>query len=268
MTRLRFYLAALLLGVPLAWAGEPAKTTLKVEGMTCGGCVAAVKIQLKRTEGVTAYEVSLEKAEAEVSYDSAKTTPEQIAESVSKTGFKVSVKGKKDEGSGAKQGAVSPLDLKAFKDWFNGASGSVRVVSILSPTCPVCQSGHGVLKSVFGKTDSKDLLGFIVWLPMKAADDPVSAAVQAASFKDARIGEAWDAQRAGGALFARTLKLKGTAWDVYLLYARGVKWEGEDPPAPSFWMHQLESEDGADQTLCLNPSRLTREALALLERKG
>lgn len=218
--------------------------------------------------GVTAYEVSLEKAEADVSYDSAMTTPEQIAKSVSKTGFKASVKGKKDEGSGAKQGAFSPLDLKALKDWFNSASGSVRVVSILSPTCPVCQSGHGVLKSVFGKTDSKDLRGFIVWLPMKAADDPESAAVQAASFRDARIGEAWDAQRAGGALFARTLKLKGTAWDVYLLYARGVRWEGEEPPTPSFWMHQLESEDGADQTLCLNPSRLTREALSLLERKG
>ena len=268
MTRTWPYLAALLLSMPLAWAGEPAKATLRVEGMTCGGCVAAVKIQLKRTEGVTAYEVSLEKAEAEVSYDSAKTSPEQIAESVSKTGFSASVKGKKDEGSGAKLGAFLPLDLKALKDWFNSASGSVRVVSILSPTCPVCQSGHGVLKSVFGKTDSKELRGFIVWLPMMAADDPDSAAVQAASFRDARIGEAWDARRAGGALFARTLKLKGTAWDVYLLYARGVRWEGEDPPVPTFWMHQLESEDGADQTLCLDSSRLTREALVLLERKG
>ena len=266
--RLWSYLAALLLSVPLAWAGEPAKTTVKVEGMTCGGCVAAVKIQLKKTEGVTAYEVSLEKGEADVSYDPAKTTPEKIAGSVSKTGFKASVKGKKDEGSGTKQSAVSPLDLKAFKDWFNGASGSVRMISILSPTCPVCQSGHGVLKDVFGKTDSKDLRGFIVWLPMKAADDPASAAVQAASFRDARVGEAWDAQRAGGLLFAKTLKLKGTAWDVYLLYARGVRWEGEDPPTQSFWMHQLESEDGADEKLCLDPSRLTRQALALLERKG
>jgi copper chaperone CopZ len=36
--------------------------------MTCGGCVAAVKVQLKRTEGVSAYDVSLEKAEADVTY--------------------------------------------------------------------------------------------------------------------------------------------------------------------------------------------------------
>ena len=169
-------------------------------------------------------------------------------------------------GEPEKPSAVPTLEVKALKDWFNAASWSVRVVSILSPTCDMCRSGHQVLKSVFDKTDSRELRGFIVWLPMKAADDPVSAAGQAARFKNARMAEAWDAQREGAALFARTLKLKGPAWDVYLLYARGLTWEGEDPPAPSFWMHQLRSEDGADQTLCLNPARLTSETLALLER--
>src|SRR5207245_939372 len=68
------------------------KTTLKIEGMTCGGCVAAVKLQLGKTDGVAAYEVSLEKGEAEVTYDPAKTEPKKIAESVSKTGFTASVK--------------------------------------------------------------------------------------------------------------------------------------------------------------------------------
>ena len=89
--------AALVAVVGLASAvdvagAEPAGTTLSIQGMTCGGCAAAVKIQLKRTEGVTDYQVSLEKAEAKVTYDPAKTTPERIAESVSKTGFKASVK--------------------------------------------------------------------------------------------------------------------------------------------------------------------------------
>jgi copper chaperone len=86
------FAAAIVASASLAWAGEPAKVTLKVEGMTCGGCVAAVKVQLKKTEGVTAYEVSLEKGEAEVTYDPAKTEPKKIAASVSKTGFAASVK--------------------------------------------------------------------------------------------------------------------------------------------------------------------------------
>ena len=78
-------------------AADTAKTTLTIKGMTCGGCVAAVKLQLKRTEGVTAYEVSLRKAEAEVSYDASRTEPKGIAESVSKTGFQASVKDPKKQ---------------------------------------------------------------------------------------------------------------------------------------------------------------------------
>ncbi len=92
-------LASLALAAALsAGAAEPAaKTTLTIKGMTCGGCVAAVKLQLKRTEGVTAYEVSLEKGEAAVTYDAGRTDPEKIAESVSKTGFEASIKKEKVE---------------------------------------------------------------------------------------------------------------------------------------------------------------------------
>ena len=100
-------LAVLSVVVSLAFASlagaadSTAKTTLTIKGMTCGGCVAAVKVQLKRTVGVTAYEVSLEKAEADVTYDPGKTDPKKIAESVSKTGFTASVK----EGSGSGNGS-------------------------------------------------------------------------------------------------------------------------------------------------------------------
>lgn len=98
MTRKLFaLLAASTVAVASASAGDAARTTLTIKGMTCGGCVAAVKLQLKRTEGVSAYEVSLDKAEADVTYDAAKTTPAKIAESVSKTGFQATVKEQKDD---------------------------------------------------------------------------------------------------------------------------------------------------------------------------
>lgn len=261
-------ISLLTLHAAAAGAAESARTTLTITGMTCGGCAAGVKIQLKRMEGVTSYDVSYEKGEAEVGYDPAKTTPEKIAESVAvKTGYKVAVKGSK-RATSAGPGSIAPLDLKAMRDWFNRGTDSVRVISILSPTCGLCQSGHGVLKSVFSSTEANDLRGFIVWLPMKSADDPGSAAAQAASLRDARLTEAWDGEHAAGALFASMLKLKGTAWDVYLLYPRGARWEGDAPPAPIFWMHQLQAEDGADQKLCLDPGRLRRQTIALLEKRG
>lgn len=93
MRRAGSLLVAVLAAAAFVWAAETATTTLKIEGMTCGGCVPAVKLQLKRTEGVVAYEVSFEKGEAVVRYDPAKTTPAKIAESVTKTGYTATVKG-------------------------------------------------------------------------------------------------------------------------------------------------------------------------------
>ncbi len=96
---------SLVLSVALASlagaADATAKTTLTIKGMTCGGCVAAVKLQLRKTDGVTGYDVSLEKGEAEVTYDAAKTDPKKIAESVSKTGFTASVKQADESGKGS-----------------------------------------------------------------------------------------------------------------------------------------------------------------------
>ena len=52
------------------------------------------------------------------------------------------------------------------------------------------------------------------------------------------------------------------------VYPRGVRWEGDAPPPPTFWMHQLKAEDGADQKFCLDPARLRQQTLALLDKRG
>lgn len=92
MKKLSLLTIAGLAFASLAHAATLTQTTLAIKGMTCGGCVGAVKIQLKRTEGVSKFDVSYEKAEAVVTYDPSKTDPKKIAESVSKTGFEASVK--------------------------------------------------------------------------------------------------------------------------------------------------------------------------------
>jgi hypothetical protein len=62
-----------------------------------------------------------------------------------------------------------------------------------------------------------------------------------ASARDPRILHYWD----GGGLeltaFRAPLGITSDAWDVYLLYPPGVRWEGATPPAPAFWMHQLQA---------------------------
>lgn len=99
---------ALLLALS-AGAAETARTTLTIKGMTCGGCVATVKLQLKRTEGVTGYEVSLARGEADVSYDPTRTDPKKIAVSVSRTGFEATVKAEEKKGAGPTSDGSLPL---------------------------------------------------------------------------------------------------------------------------------------------------------------
>ena len=156
-------------------------------------------------------------------------------------------------------------DSAEVREEFNKASGSVRFVSILSPTCPMCVKGHGVVREIFEDVKSDKLKGFLVWLPMKANDNARTAFTEARSWKDPRVlAEGWDSEREVGNQFSKTLKLRGSAWDVYLVYKPGVRWEGDLPPAPTFWMHQLRADVGADQKQCLNASRLKKEIRKIL----
>jgi copper chaperone CopZ len=63
--------------------------TLKVSGMTCAGCEAAVRIAARTVDGVTDVKVSYAKGNAEVTYDPSKTTPVAIAKVITdRSGFK------------------------------------------------------------------------------------------------------------------------------------------------------------------------------------
>jgi copper chaperone len=64
--------------------------TLKVSGMSCGGCVKSVTGVLEALPGVSKAEVSLEKAEAVVSYDAGRVGREQMVQAIDDAGFEAS----------------------------------------------------------------------------------------------------------------------------------------------------------------------------------
>lgn len=70
---------------------EPATVTLKVEGMTCGGCVIGVRTVLRRLEGVSEADVSYENQRAIVTYDPAKVTTDQMIAAIRTLGYKAAV---------------------------------------------------------------------------------------------------------------------------------------------------------------------------------
>lgn len=64
-------------------------TILKVTGMSCGGCVKTVTKVLQELPGVNQAEVSLERNEAVVGYDSSKVTRQDMQRVIDAAGFDV-----------------------------------------------------------------------------------------------------------------------------------------------------------------------------------
>jgi len=61
---------------------------LKVEGMDCEGCVKSVTRMLSGLPGVEKAEVSLEKANARVTYDPSRVDLAQMKKAVERAGYK------------------------------------------------------------------------------------------------------------------------------------------------------------------------------------
>lgn len=60
---------------------------LKVKGMSCGHCVHAVTEALESVEGVRSAVVDLKEGRADVEYDEARATPEQLVGAVLDEGY-------------------------------------------------------------------------------------------------------------------------------------------------------------------------------------
>ncbi|MDP2808872.1 MAG: cation transporter [Rhodocyclaceae bacterium] len=62
-------------------------TTIKVSGMSCGGCVKSVTKVLTELPGVAKAEVILQPGEARVEYDASQVTREAMAQAIADAGF-------------------------------------------------------------------------------------------------------------------------------------------------------------------------------------
>lgn len=104
ITMLAIALGVLFVLGTLAWRENAAKVVdaasavktervlIAVEGMSCSSCASGIKAMLKRTPGVISAEVSFEKREADVEYNSEQTTREKIVEAITKLGYKATIK--------------------------------------------------------------------------------------------------------------------------------------------------------------------------------
>jgi hypothetical protein len=125
----------------------------------------------------------------------------------------------------------------------------------------MCLRGSSeVERTVLSRIHSKDLIAFVVWVPQLGGTN--GAAIQASRILfDSRTEHYWDGSDVTGREFSEVLKTPGPAWDVYLLYAPGVRWASDLPPMPTYWMQQLGMPDAPS----LNASVLAEHVQTLTE---
>ena len=63
------------------------ETTLKIGGMTCGGCVVNVEKILRGIDGVERADVSLDEGLARVRFDAQRTSVAELVDAVEDAGF-------------------------------------------------------------------------------------------------------------------------------------------------------------------------------------
>jgi hypothetical protein len=152
-----------------------------------------------------------------------------------------------------------------LRDAFNRERDKVRVVMLVSPTCPYCLEGTSEVEhSLFATDKSAKLAGFVVWVPMLSGtikNVPGAAALA----PDPRMLHYWDGSNDLGFSYGKVLPTPGgPAWDVYMLYAPGTAWRGLTPPKPNFWMHQLNITNAPR----LNPAVFAARAQAMLSNSA
>jgi len=106
---------------------------------------------------------------------------------------------------------------------------------------------------------------YVIWDPIYGGRFDSESTKLSRSFPDKRVSYYKDPDSIAGKLWERVLKTeREIAWDVYFLFDPNTNWEDE-PPAPSFWMHQL---FGVTRAPFFNVEKFTAELRGQLDRLG
>ncbi len=129
--------------------------------------------------------------------------------------------------------------LKRLQNDFNADANKVRLLYIVGGTCPVCLRGMDDLgKALSAQQDNPNLHTFVVYVPAlgaKTTDIQPTVSLLPGKY----VSRYWDPSGASGQRFNETLNTGGFAWDVWMVYGAGRRWDGSKPPTPDFWMDQL-----------------------------
>jgi hypothetical protein len=136
-----------------------------------------------------------------------------------------------------------------LRDDFNRDQGVVRLMLLVDPRCPECLRGLADMgDDVLAKLpNGAHIKVYVVHEPViGGSDKDIPAAAELLHTRLAR--HYWNPTGDFGRQMSQVLGLlHGSrsvyAWDIYMIYPPNTVWSGQDPPQPSYLMHQLPGLD-------------------------
>jgi hypothetical protein len=126
-----------------------------------------------------------------------------------------------------------------IRDAFNDAAAFPRLVALVSPTCDTCLSGARAVAALLDRAQHASVRVLMVWMKGEPEDSASRANHQATLHPDRPVRHFWDGGDLTGAIVAELLGRRGLiAWDIYLGYQAGTRWD-LTLPMPTAWVHQM-----------------------------
>jgi len=148
-------------------------------------------------------------------------------------------------GTPSGQPALANIDSRTvpvLQAEFNRHPEQMRVVLLLSPTCPTCLEGASSVEKIL---DNHSILAtvFAVWEPMLPTDWAPPGRLALRRLQDPRVRQYWDPDHLVAKLFKEAgqtwkvqpecCELNGFLWDLAVVFSSGQRWN-DRLPEPTF----------------------------------
>jgi hypothetical protein len=154
--------------------------------------------------------------------------------------------------------------LTQLKADFNAMTDKIRLVFISGPSCGICLRGMDDLNEAIVASIQIDprVHTLVLQVPTLGAEEKHAAAA-VPLMPGPRVNHYWDPEGNSGVEFMKPLGIDVYAWDVWMVYEPGARWEeGAHPPPPAFWQHQLGSLPQGSRLDAEKFAAVVREMLA------
>jgi len=129
--------------------------------------------------------------------------------------------------------------LSELKAQFNKDKGALRLVVLVSPTCPECVGGAGWIQDyVLKRYPNLPIKVYAIWYEMYPGDSPDDFPAAQKLMPDRRVTHWWDQKKTVGRWFHNVVptNVKGEIqWDAYYLYGENATWTEQQPASLLTW---------------------------------